>query len=130
MSPEAVTEESVDARADIYALGCVAYWLLTGRLVFEAATPIKTALAHVREDPVAPSQRTEIEIPPPLERLVLACLEKDPGRRPQSANELASGLRALGITSAWTQERAREWWEIHQPTAAQQLGVEVISGST
>jgi serine/threonine-protein kinase len=120
MPPETVNEEQVDARADIYALGCVAYWLLTGQLVFEAATPMKTALAHVSEVPVAPSQRTEIEIPVELERLILACLEKEPSRRPQSASDLADELRACGLASAWTQERAREWWELHQPNVAQQ----------
>jgi serine/threonine-protein kinase len=127
MPPETITEEPVDGRADIYSLGCVAYWLLTGQLVFEGNTPMKTALAHVREDPLAPSRRTEMEIPPALERLVLACLEKDPGHRPQSAKELASELRAIEVPSVWSQERAQDWWEIHEPTGTHHLNVDVDS---
>lgn len=115
MPPETLTETQVDGRADIYALGCVAYWLLTGQLVFEAVTPLKIALAHVQNEPTPPSKRTEIEIPPELERLVMECLEKDPGHRPQTATELADRLRGIDVATSWTQERARDWWELHQP---------------
>jgi serine/threonine-protein kinase len=129
MPPETITEASVDARADIYALGCVAYWLLTGQLVFEAETPMKIALAHVRDAPEAPSLRTEIEIPAPLEQLILTCLEKEPNRRPHCASELADELRATGLATAWTQDRAREWWQLHEPSAAERPASEVTTGS-
>ena len=78
----------VDRRADVYALGCVAYYLLTGQLVFEADTPMKMFMQHVQTPPMPPSQRTELPIPRELDELVLACLEKDPNKRPQDAEQL------------------------------------------
>ena len=89
MAPEIILGETdVDRRADVYALGCVAYYLLTGQLVFEADTPMKMFMQHVQAQPVPPSQRTELPIPRELDELVLACLEKDPDKRPQDAEEL------------------------------------------
>jgi len=113
MSPEVISEDDVDARADFYAVGCVAYWLLTGGPVFKKKNPVKTILAHLQETPEPPSSRAEIEIPTPLERLVLECLEKDPDQRPGSAEDLADRLHATGLAPDWTQ--AQEWWERHQP---------------
>jgi serine/threonine-protein kinase len=93
MAPEMVHGEGeLDGRADLYSLGCVAYYLLTARLVFEGESPIQTALLHVQQPPVPPSERTANPIPPALERLVLACLAKRPADRPQSAAELRAGL--------------------------------------
>jgi serine/threonine-protein kinase len=112
MSPEqALGEERVDPRSDLYALGCVAYWLLTGTLVFEGATPIETIAMHIHTQPDLPSSRTTRPIPPDLEALVIACLAKDPGARPQSADELARRLATLKLEREWTPDRAREWWE-------------------
>ena len=68
----------MDTRADIYSTGCVAYWLLTGQLVFTAETPMKLLLAHAQTPPPPPSSRTETPIPVDLEALVLTCLAKDP----------------------------------------------------
>ncbi len=111
MSPEqALGEDRVDARSDLYALGCVAYWLLTGTLVFQGATPIETIAMHIHAEPDLPSRRTTRPIPPGLEALVLACLAKDPGARPQTADDLARRLGALGLEPEWTPDRAREWW--------------------
>ncbi len=92
MAPEMVHGETVDGRADLYSLGCVAYYLLTGHLVFQGETAIQTVVLHLQQAPVPPSERTGNPIPPALERLVLACLAKSPSDRPQSAAELASGL--------------------------------------
>ena len=79
MAPEmALGSPDVDGRADIYALGCVAYWLLTGQPVFKGTTPVATMLSHVREAPVAPSSRTETPVPAALDALILDCLAKDP----------------------------------------------------
>ncbi len=111
IAPEMVGTEDIDARADIYSLGCVGYWLLTGRPVFEGKTTAEIVAKHVQEAVVAPGQRAETEIPEELERIILCCLEKDPSARPQSAEELARRLRASGLVDEWTQDRARAWWE-------------------
>ncbi len=117
MAPEMVTGDApVDGRADIYALGCVAYWLLTGQLVFAGNTPMSILIQHVKEKPPTVSSRTEIEVPPRLEEIVLACLEKDPDDRPGSAEELGEMLSELAATlPAWTQQRAEQWWRMHLP---------------
>ena len=109
MAPEAALGEPVDERADIYAVGCVAYYLLTGRLVFEADTGVKMMLKHTMEAPVPPSERAGIVVPAELERLVLACLEKEPADRPPSALALSRSLAAIeGVF--WNEEQAAQWW--------------------
>jgi len=70
----ALSHEPIDGRADLYGLGCVAYWLLTGCLVFEEKSSTATILAHVQSAPVSPSERSGIPVPASLERLTLACL--------------------------------------------------------
>ncbi len=114
MAPEIAMGGQVDGRADLYALGCVAYYLLTGHLVFEGSASFQVIAKHIQEAPVPPSQRTELEIDPELERLVLSCLAKRPEDRPQSAAELE---RELGMieTEPWSQEEAQRWWRQHQP---------------
>ena len=113
MAPEmALGDGSVDGRADIYALGCVAYWLLTGQPVFAAETPVATLLKHVQEQPIPPSRRTEMVIPEELDAVVLSCLAKDPAERPQTAEELDARLAACPVTT-WTKEMAEEWWKLH-----------------
>jgi len=118
MPPEVVLGDEVDARADIYAVGCVAYWLLTGKLVFEEDTYIATMLAHANKEPIPPSQRTEIEIPPQLEDLVMWCLEKDPQARPSSAGDIRRKISQYGLADSWTPERAEKWWRLHMPEKA------------
>jgi serine/threonine-protein kinase len=116
MSPEqALGEEHVDGRSDLYAVGCVAYWLLTGSLVFKGSTPMETIVMHVHKEPEAPSARSRLPIPADLESIVLACLAKDPAARPQSADELAARLGSVRLEKEWTVERAREWWDRHRP---------------
>jgi eukaryotic-like serine/threonine-protein kinase len=116
MAPEqALGGESLDGRADIYAVGCVAYWLLTGQLVFSADTPSALLLQHIQAAPSPPSARAELPIPGSLDAIVLACLAKSPADRPQSAKELSSALAGVEGASAWTESRCREWWERHQP---------------
>jgi serine/threonine-protein kinase len=119
MAPEVAVGAEFDRRADIYALGCVAYWLLTGRRVFESASGMQIVVDHVRTPPVPPSRHAAQAFPPGLERLVLRCLEKDPARRPASAAELSRELAALGIEGQWTEARAREWWDEHPPVRTQ-----------
>jgi eukaryotic-like serine/threonine-protein kinase len=116
MAPEqALNRAQDDARSDIYAVGCVAYWLLTGHLVFEGANSLEVLMHHVRTPPTPPSQRTELPLPPSLDRLILSCLEKDPARRPQSAVALSRRLAACAAEPAWTEQRAAQWWERHRP---------------
>jgi serine/threonine-protein kinase len=116
MPPEiALGERTVDGRADLYALGCVGYWLLTGELVFKEESPMAMLVQHVRGTVVPPSQRTEIAIPASLEQLILSCLEKDPRERPQSADDLARRLAEIDGANAWTDVRARRWWETNLP---------------
>lgn len=118
MAPEvAMGETHIDGRADIYGLGCVAYFLLTGVPVFYEKTATATALAHVQKAPVPPSQRSEIEIPGLLEQVVLSCLAKKPEDRPQSAQELSAQLAASGVP-LWTQEEALEWWQAYLPASS------------
>jgi serine/threonine-protein kinase len=104
-----------DHRVDIYTLGCVAYWLLTGRLVFQAPNAIQLMYQHANAEPIPPSERSEFEIPPALDSLVLACLAKFPEQRPQSAAELARGLAAAVPGDGWTEELAHRWWDRHHP---------------
>ncbi len=117
MAPEMVTGEApVDGRADIYALGCVGYWLLTGQLVFEGKSPLSILVQHVKEDPPSIRSRTEIEVPARLEEVIRACLSKDPDDRPASALQLGDTLAALAATlPAWTHDRAEKWWRTNLP---------------
>ena len=118
MSPEqALGGGEVDGRSDIYALGCVAYWLLTGSLVFKGTTPIETIVLHVNREPEAPSRRTTRPIPADLEKIVLACLAKDPAHRPQTADELAMRFGSVRAADEWTPLRAREWWDENRPAS-------------
>jgi serine/threonine-protein kinase len=119
MAPEAVLgAEAIDARVDLYGLGCVAYWLLTGERLFVGRTPVEVLLHHARTPPVPPSERTGRPIPPDLEALVLACLAKDPEERPPSAEWLGARLAECQAAGAWTPARAKEWWEQHFTTAS------------
>jgi serine/threonine protein kinase len=114
MAPEMALGEAVDGRSDIYALGCVAYYLLTGQLVFDADTAFQMIARHLQSEPSHPSLRTENHIPRALDKLVLTCLEKEPRERPQSAEELARGLASIDVLS-WGNEEAERWWSAHSP---------------
>jgi serine/threonine-protein kinase len=131
MAPETILGDTdVDRRADVYALGCVAYYLLTGQLVFDADTSMKMLMHHVNTPPVPPSQRTELPIPRELDDLVLACLQKDPNLRPQNAGELfqmASNCRAC---EGWSREHAHHWWEAHLPEFTGPLSVPELETAT
>jgi eukaryotic-like serine/threonine-protein kinase len=119
IAPEqALGRGDVDARVDIYATGCVAYWLLTGQLVFTADTPMGYLMHHIHTPPRPPSAVAELPIPRALESLVLACLAKDPTQRPQSARDLSRRLSEIESPRPWTEDRAREWWDRHQPGPA------------
>jgi serine/threonine-protein kinase len=114
MAPEMALGETVDGRADLYALGCVAYYLLTGKLVFDAGNGFQMNAQHINEPPLPPSERTELEIAPSLDRAVLACLAKRPEERPQNATELDRMLAEIEI-EPWSEAEATRWWRTHQP---------------
>ena len=126
MSPEqALGDRNIDGRSDLYAVGCVAYWLLTGTTVFEGQTPMETIVKHVHQEPEAPSRRCAQPIPPELETIILDCLAKRPEARPQTADELLARFDAVPLTTAWTTARSREWWDHFRPVRATQRPAEV-----
>jgi serine/threonine-protein kinase len=110
MAPEiALGSEAIDGRADLYGLGCVAYWLLTGSLVFEANNPTAMALAHVQSVPVPMSQRNA-QISQGLDQMITSCLSKKPEQRPANAEALARGLERCVEAGQWTGSDAEVWW--------------------
>jgi serine/threonine protein kinase len=104
-----------DRRVDLYTLGCVAYWLLTGLLLFEGENARQVMMQHVQAEPKRPSQRVDRPIPSALEELIMQCLEKDPARRPACAEAMRERLDAVPLISPWTAERAEQWWTTHRP---------------
>lgn len=111
MAPETVNLTApVDRRADLYALGCVGYWLLTGRTVFEGESPIQVMYAHGYTAPVPPSERLGTGIPADLEAVILQALAKAPDDRPQTAEEFAQRLASCAVTGRWDMPRSRAWW--------------------
>jgi hypothetical protein len=113
MAPEQATgEDSADARSDLYALGAVGYFLLTGRAPFEARTAFQVIIAHAR-DPVRPPSQLRPDVPGDLEGVVLRCLAKHPAERFPSAADLERALAACAAASDWDAERAEAWWREH-----------------
>lgn len=113
MAPESIVEpDSADARTDLYALGAVAYYLLAGRDVFDGTSLVQICGKHLHEIP-KPFSAWGVEVPADLEALVLACLEKEPGDRPQSAAELQRRLDACKV-EPWSSDDAESWWREHK----------------
>lgn len=116
LAPEiAASRGEATPAADVYTVGCVAYWLLCGALVFEAKTPLEVITQHVSEPPMPPSARTELSIPEALEALVMECLSKDPSDRPDDALALRRRLEALQLPRRWRPADAHAWWDTHVP---------------
>jgi eukaryotic-like serine/threonine-protein kinase len=116
MAPEiALGNPRVDGRTDIYSLGCVAYWLLTGSLVFEENGATATILAHVQKIPVPPSERCELDVPASLDRAIMMCLAKDPAQRPADVEALERILEDSVETVPWGREDAHNWWHTNIP---------------
>jgi len=110
MSPEAVlNREELDGATDIYALGCVAYWLLTAQFLFEAPTPLAAMMRHVMEEPEPPSRHALAAVPEALEALIMRCLAKPREDRP-TALELLSELTETHLADGWTSTDALRWW--------------------
>jgi serine/threonine protein kinase len=116
MSPEAIQAPmSVDARSDIYAVGAVGYFLLTGEPVFEAASLVELCQKHVDETPIPPSGRFATDVSSELEDAILACLEKSRAKRPQTARDLAQLLaKCQKTTNLWSIDDGDAWWGRHE----------------
>jgi serine/threonine-protein kinase len=116
MAPEQVLgDRPLDGRSDIYAVGCLAYWLVTGHLVFSGRTPMEIMVQHTQTKPVPPSLRTELPISRTFDELIMTCLEKNPDHRPPTAEVLATRLATVETTNTWTLQNAQKWWDVHHP---------------
>jgi serine/threonine-protein kinase len=112
LAPEAVTDpERVAASSDLYSLGAVGYFLLTGQRVFDGKTLVDVCVQHVKTSPRPPSSRTDNAIPTDLEALIMKCLSKSPDDRPASARELRTLLAALPVYREWDEASALSWWD-------------------
>lgn len=128
LSPEVALGRPVDARSDLYSLGCTAYYLLTGQMVFDEPSPTSFAIAHVQKTPLPISDRTELPVPAGLEAIVMQLLVKDPAARIPSARELARRLCALHDVADWRPEQAERWWETNIPDLSLQAPVDNMTG--
>jgi eukaryotic-like serine/threonine-protein kinase len=116
LAPETISRpESIDARADLYALGAVGYFLLTGTPPFRAGTLLELCGQHLHQAPQLPSERLGRDLPAALERLLLRCLAKSPDERPASASELARALGSCPGVWSWSEEDASRWWRARAP---------------
>jgi len=114
MSPEVMRSPSAgDGRSDLYGLGAVGYYLLTGEHVFPGDNILEICFAHVHKEPIPPSKRIGRPISQPLEAIILSCLAKEPADRPQHAAELRDQLIACSELEPWTEDKAMWWWQSH-----------------
>jgi serine/threonine protein kinase len=111
MSPEAVRHpDRVDARSDLYSLGCVGYYLLTGETVFAGLSVGEVMMHQVGTPPEKPSVRLRAPVSPDLEELLMSCLAKTPADRPASADAFETALARCVAAARWTRTEADEWW--------------------
>jgi hypothetical protein len=130
MAPEAITSPAtLDARTDLYSLGAVGYFLLTGEEVFGGRNVVEVCSHHLHTAPVPPSQRSGQPIAPDLEALILACLEKSPDKRPQDARTLQSALRACRDARSWTEDDARRWFGLHARSLEERQSRAEVAGA-
>jgi serine/threonine-protein kinase len=112
LAPESILRpDRVDPRSDLYAVGAVAYFLLTGRDVFEGSTVVEVCASHLHTKPEPPSARLQAPVPADLEAIVMSCLAKSPDDRPASAEALRSQLLACVDAKEWSDARGQQWWE-------------------
>ncbi len=118
LSPESITApDTVDGRSDLYAVGGVAYWLLTGTHVFAGTTVVEVCSHHLHTLPESPSARLGDSVPADLEAVILRCLEKDPAKRYANADTLAHALDACESIDDWSADLATAWWQLHKGEA-------------
>jgi hypothetical protein len=125
LAPEVITSpELIGARSDLYALGAVGYFLLTGQRVFDGKTAVHVCAQHVSSEPEPPSARTHNPIPAELEALVLRCLAKSPDDRPASAQAMRLALAAMPAYREWDESIAGEWWRAFEERRAPRVRIE------
>jgi serine/threonine-protein kinase len=116
VAPESLNgSKFVDRRADLYALGAIGFFLLTGRLVFDHDRPMAMVRAHLSETPPPASAHSKFQVPPELDALLLACLAKNPDERPTDAAAVRARLEQVPLADAWSQARAAAWWNEQMP---------------
>jgi hypothetical protein len=119
MSPESIEDPNrADCRSDLYSLGAVAYFLLTGRAVFEAVSVLDIIRHHLGSQPASLAERTNQPVSPQLEQLIMSCLAKSPADRPWNAAELAAGLGQCVPAVPWTPKDAQRWWDAYSAVGA------------
>jgi serine/threonine protein kinase len=127
MAPEVALGQELDGRSDLYGLGCVGYWLVTGRTVFDGPGVLEIVSKHVSAVPDPPSRHAPDGLPPELDALILRCLEKSPDLRPPSARQLARLLCSIPLAEPWSDERAEAWWSERAPAASPEPSPERLS---
>jgi serine/threonine-protein kinase len=131
MAPESIRAPStVDARADIYALGAVGYFLVTGKPVFSESSMIAVLSDHLHTKPLAPSKKLGAPVPADLESVLLACLAKSPDERPASALVLRDRLRACADAGGWTEQDASAFWRSRRAAVASKVETVSVSATT
>ncbi|MHC5067630.1 MAG: protein kinase domain-containing protein, partial [Planctomycetota bacterium] len=121
LAPESARYDTIDGRADLYSLACVAYYLLTGSPVFNGANAMNVVSQHLKAEPPRISDQTNTLIPPAFEKLVHQCLAKEPDQRPASALEVIKHIDAIDFDPPWTEDDATTWWtSVHMPTTGGQ----------
>jgi eukaryotic-like serine/threonine-protein kinase len=114
LAPEAILDPSgVDARADLYSLGAVGYYLLVGRHVFDGTNLIEVCNHHLNTVPAPPTERLKRPVTQSLESIILRCLAKQRDERPKNARQLLEILEHITDVAPWTAAEARVWWEDH-----------------
>ncbi|HJU42860.1 MAG TPA: serine/threonine-protein kinase [Vicinamibacterales bacterium] len=122
MAPELILgRHDIDRRADVYAVGCVAFYLLTGTRVFQDGNQMQVLVDHVHAEPVPPSSRLGATLPREIDAFVLDCLRKNPADRPQDAGEMLERISAYNLAGRWSNTQARAWWQARLPELAAAL---------
>ena len=130
MAPEMAKAGELDGRADLYAVGCVAYWLLSGKQVFGVRPPMGLLIAHATETPQPIGELVTANLPDRLGDLIMSCLSKKAEDRPPTADFLMKELSCLARAHPWTESDARGWWAAHRPQGAVRVSVPVETEPT
>ena len=129
MSPEQASgDEGVDGRSDIYSLGAVLYYMLTGQPPFLSDNPLKVMIAHASQD-VVPPRQINSDLPVELEEIVMRCLEKDPDHRFQDVTALRRALGEVVLADRWSSDLASEWWTCHGCPERKKLAAELVEAA-